>query len=83
MNRNLAGERFSRAELIAMAIECGAVTAEEITRDMKTHVFERMTVAHRHALFMRGGAILDTRPEAQKPTARPSVDTEMVAFLTR
>lgn len=83
MNRNLAGERFSRAELIAMAIEIGAVTAEEVTRDMKTHVFEAMTKAHRHGMFMRGEAVLDTRPAPERTAVRPTVDTAMVAFLTK
>lgn len=83
MNRNLAGERFSRAELIAMAIECGEITADGVTRDMKTHVFERMTHKHRFSLFMAGKAVLDTRPEPTRAFVAPTVDTEMVAFLTR
>lgn len=80
MNRNLAGERFSREELIAMAVETGAIKPGEATRDMKTWVFEEMTRAHRHSMFMRGEAILDTRPE-ERVFVPPTVDTEVLTFF--
>lgn len=83
MNRNLEGKIFSRAELIEMAVSIGAVEAHKITRDMKTHVFHDMTREHRLAMFMRGEAILDTRPEPTRKRARPTVDVEVVRFLTR
>ena len=82
MNRTVEGKPFTRAELVAMAVECGAVTEAEVTRDMKTHVFERATRKHRFEMFMRGEAVLDTRP-IERPFVAPTVDMEMVAFLTK
>jgi hypothetical protein len=83
MNRNLSGERFSRAELIEMAVSIGAVKREKITRDVKTHVFADLTRAHRFAMFMRGEAILDSRPEPERAFVAPTVDWEVVTFLRR
>lgn len=80
MNRNMKGERFSRAELIEMAVEIGAVERSKITRDMKTWVFSEMTKEHRFGMFMRGEAILDSRPE-ERTFIAPTVDLEMVEFL--
>lgn len=81
MNRNLKGELFSRDELIEMAVSIGAVERDKITRDVKTHVFLDATREHRLSMFMRGEAILDTRPEAEKPEAKCEVDREVLAFL--
>lgn len=82
MNRNLDGVRFSRAELIEMAVKIGALeSADKVTRCMKTHLFTEMTRKHRLGMFMRGEAVLDTRPEPERPFVRPTVDREMLAFL--
>lgn len=81
MNRKLNGERFTRAELIDMAVSIGAVERHKITMDVKTHVFAEMTREHRLGMFMRGEAILDSRPEPAKAFVRPTVDMEVLRFL--
>ncbi len=81
MNRNMQGEVFSRAELIAMAVACGAIEAHKVDRTMKTGRFHDLTRKHRHEMFMRGEAVLDTRPEPVKPFVRPTVDREVLAFF--
>jgi hypothetical protein len=81
MNRNMAGEWFSREELMDMAVECGAIRADQITRDMKTGVFWRLTAEHRLGMFFRGEAILDTRPMPSKPFVPIELDKEVLAFL--
>lgn len=81
MNRKMNGEHFTRAELVAMAVGIGAIEPGKVSSDMKTHVFEDLTREHRMAMFMRGEAVLNTRPRPAKPGKSLTVDREMVAFL--
>lgn len=83
MNRNMKGEVFSREELIAMAVEIGAIEASTVSREMKTWEFLEMTKAHRLGMFLRGEAILNTRPEPTKPFVPLTVDEEFLAALHR
>jgi hypothetical protein len=72
MNRNLAGERLTRRELIEIAVEHGlAGSAEELAdgHEVPTWKIHNMTRKVRHRMWARGELILDTRTAANSAEA--------------
>lgn len=81
MNRNLDGTPLSREQLLDLALEAG-MSPEKNTLDAKTSVFIDESRGLRHAMFMRGELVLDTRP-VPRPSRLPlQVDWVLVAFIT-